>query len=121
MLGKGRKERYVPVGVLAVAAVRRYMEDGRQALLQHEETGVFLNFRSGPLTDRGLRYILTKRVREASHTLHISPHSLRHTFATHLLNEGADLRAVQELLRVLDLSTTQPLFSRNDRASAKGL
>ncbi|GAK07517.1 tyrosine recombinase XerC [Geomicrobium sp. JCM 19038] len=107
VLGKGRKERYVPIGAFAIDALERYFEDGRKRLMREEAQRVFLNFRGLPLTDRGLRHTLTKRVQEASHTLRISPHSLRHTFATHLLNEGADLRSVQELLGHENLRTTQ--------------
>ncbi|MBB6449308.1 integrase/recombinase XerC [Geomicrobium halophilum] len=110
VIGKGEKERYVPIGTYALAALERYLEDGRSKLAKrggNDTSALFLNFRGGRLTDRGLRHVLHKRVREASHTLQISPHSLRHTFATHLLNEGADLRAVQELLGHEHLSTTQ--------------
>lgn len=66
-----------------------------------------MNQRGGPLTPRGVRYILGELVKKTSGTLHIHPHMLRHTFATHLLNEGADLRSVQELLGHSNLSSTQ--------------
>ncbi|HET7657777.1 MAG TPA: tyrosine-type recombinase/integrase, partial [Bacillales bacterium] len=108
--GKGRKERYVPVGSCALEAMQCYIQDGRQSLLektdQQTET-VFLNYRGGPLSTRSIRNILNDLVQKAAVNIHISPHVLRHTFATHLLNEGADLRAVQELLGHAHLSTTQ--------------
>ncbi|AXF55141.1 tyrosine recombinase XerC [Salicibibacter kimchii] len=108
--GKGGKERYIPIGAYALDALIKYCEDGRNTLANHEKdrpSALFLNYKGGALSDRGLRYVLNKRVQEASHSLKISPHSLRHSFATHLLNEGADLRAVQELLGHEHLSTTQ--------------
>lgn len=108
--GKGGKERYIPIGAYALDALMKYCEDGRNTLANRERdrsSALFLNYRGGTLTDRGLRYVLNKRVQEASHSLKMSPHSLRHSFATHLLNEGADLRAVQELLGHEHLSTTQ--------------
>ncbi|WP_106587265.1 tyrosine recombinase XerC [Salsuginibacillus halophilus] len=108
--GKGAKDRYVPIGSFALDACAAYVREARPKLLEkqvQETTALFLNHRGTPLTARGVRYILTKRMKEVSHTLHISPHMLRHSFATHLLDRGADLRAVQELLGHEHLSTTQ--------------
>ncbi|MBH0229262.1 tyrosine recombinase XerC [Halobacillus yeomjeoni] len=108
--GKGNKERYVPFGQFAARALRRYIEDGRTQLAAKGKTPtnrLFLNARGGPLTARGLRLILNKMVEQAALTVDIHPHKLRHTFATHLLNEGADLRSVQELLGHEQLSSTQ--------------
>lgn len=110
VFGKGKKERYIPFGQHARRALRTYINEGRNKLLEksNDETNiVFLNARGTPLTDRGIRYILEKIVKDAALTLDIHPHKLRHTFATHLLNEGADLRTVQELLGHENLSTTQ--------------
>ncbi|WP_078430707.1 tyrosine recombinase XerC [Alkalihalobacterium alkalinitrilicum] len=111
VIGKGRKERYVPVGSYALDALQNYIEDGRNQLLSKSKSGphdvLFLNFRGGPLSDRSVRDILKKRVEKASLIMHVSPHMLRHTFATHLLNNGADLRVVQELLGHSHLSSTQ--------------
>lgn len=110
VLGKGNKERYIPFGQHAKDALETYINDGRRKLLEKsngETDYVFLNARGTPLTARGIRYVLDKVVQEASLTLDIHPHKLRHTFATHILNEGADLRTVQELLGHENLSTTQ--------------
>ncbi|WP_367912444.1 tyrosine recombinase XerC [Bacillus pumilus] len=109
--GKGSKQRYVPFGSFAHEALITYLEDGRLKLKakgnDRADAYVFLNQRGAPLTDRGVRFILTELMKKASGTLHIHPHMLRHTFATHLLNEGADLRSVQELLGHSNLSSTQ--------------
>ncbi|WP_431799399.1 tyrosine recombinase XerC [Halobacillus andaensis] len=108
--GKGRKERYVPFGQFAFEALNDYLNNGRSNLSSHKTEGshrVFLNARGGPLTARGIRTILSKMVEDAALTVDIYPHKLRHTFATHLLNEGADLRSVQELLGHEHLSSTQ--------------
>nr|WP_090887190.1 tyrosine recombinase XerC [Evansella caseinilytica] len=106
--GKGKKERYVPVGSYAMDALDQYLLHGRIRLSNgREEQALFLNYRGGRLTDRGVRKLLNKLVETASVTLKISPHILRHTFATHMLNEGADLRTVQELLGHSHLSSTQ--------------
>ncbi|MCA0969151.1 tyrosine recombinase XerC [Halobacillus litoralis] len=108
--GKGNKERYVPFGDMAYQALKRYIEDGRSKLLQKsnkDTTQLFLNAKGGPLTARGVRLILNKMVEKTALTSDIHPHKLRHSFATHLLNAGADLRSVQELLGHDQLSSTQ--------------
>lgn len=108
--GKGRKERYVPVGSFALDALDHYLENGRKKLLEKTNEpcdAVFLNYRGGQLSARSVRTILNGLMKKAALHIHISPHILRHTFATHLLNEGADLRAVQELLGHENLSSTQ--------------
>lgn len=108
--GKGKKERYVPVGSYAVQAILRYLELGRPSLKGKSVTEtnlLFLNYRGNGLSERSYRTILTKRMEEASLYHRISPHKLRHSFATHLLNNGADLRVVQDLLGHEHLSTTQ--------------
>ncbi|MCM3717169.1 tyrosine recombinase XerC [Fictibacillus phosphorivorans] len=108
--GKGKKERYVPIGSFAKEALERYINDGRKQLLEKTENKtefLFLNYKGEPLGARSVRNILNKIIEESSLNIHISPHVLRHTFATHLLNEGADLRAVQELLGHSQLSSTQ--------------
>ncbi len=108
--GKGRKERYVPFGRFAEIALETYLNEGRQQLLEKANAStdsLFLNARGNPLTARGIRLILNKMVDKAALTIHLHPHKLRHTFATHMLNEGADLRTVQELLGHESLSSTQ--------------
>lgn len=108
--GKGNKERYVPFGRFAEIALETYINEGRDELLNKttEKTDyLFLNANGQPLTARGIRYILSKMVKRAALTVNVHPHKLRHTFATHMLNEGADLRVVQELLGHESLSTTQ--------------
>ncbi|MFD2628375.1 tyrosine recombinase XerC [Oceanobacillus kapialis] len=108
--GKGRKERYIPFGRFAEVALETYINEGRTALLEkagQQSEAVFLNARGNPLTARGMRLILNKMVEKAALTVQVHPHKLRHTFATHLLNEGADLRSVQELLGHENLSSTQ--------------
>lgn len=111
VLGKGRKERLVPLGNYALEALTEYLEKGRPFLLKpenEEETGVFLNQRNGHvITDRAVRDILDKYVVQMSGTLKVSPHMLRHSYATHMLENGADIRIIQELLGHERLSTTQ--------------
>jgi integrase/recombinase XerD len=106
--GKGSKERLVPFGDKAVAAVRAYLRSGRPHLIKnHEERKLFLNFRGGPLTRQGLYKIVLRHAKTAGLEGKMSPHTLRHSFATHLLSGGCDLRSVQEMLGHADLSTTQ--------------
>jgi len=113
VLGKGRKERIGLLGRPARSAIRAYLEDGRPVLAARRPTGdsppeeVFLNHRGDPLGVRGLRYRLDRLCRRAGMPAGVSPHTLRHSFATHLLDGGADLRVVQELLGHESLATTQ--------------
>lgn len=111
LMGKGHKERLVPLGHPCVAAMEAYLRDSRRVLLEKYRVPphafVFVNSRGTPLTARSVRRILDKYVEETALQKHISPHTIRHTFATHLLDHGADLRSVQELLGHASLSTTQ--------------
>lgn len=110
VLGKGNKERYIPFGSYAKHSLQNYLAEGRSALLKENsqpESFVFLNAKGDPLTPRGVRMILNKLVEDTSLTFHLHPHKIRHSFATHLLNNGADLRSVQELLGHSHLSSTQ--------------
>jgi tyrosine recombinase XerC len=100
--GKGKKERLLPIGDRALKAIRNYLKKRNVA-----SRSIFLNKNKKALGARGFRKILNKYVLKASLKEHISPHTLRHSFATHLLNRGADLRSVQELLGHANLSTTQ--------------
>ena len=108
-LGKGSKERMVPVGGAATAWTRRYLASGRPALLKRRESiRLFLNARGGRALSRvGFWKIIKKYGLQAGLTRELSPHTLRHSFATHLLERGADLRVIQTLLGHADLSTTQ--------------
>lgn len=107
-LGKGSKERIVPMGRTAIEAVDTYLQHGRPKLTgKKEDTALFLNVHGGRLTRQGFWKILKKYVRQAGFQGDITPHTLRHSFATHLLENGADLRAVQEMLGHSDISTTQ--------------
>ena len=109
VIGKGSKERIIPVGELALQALRDYGIEqekkwGRKA---KGEAAVFLNGRGGRITTRSVARIVEKHLRAAGIPVRMGPHGLRHTFATHLLNSGADLRVIQELLGHASLSTTQ--------------
>jgi integrase/recombinase XerD len=106
--GKGSKERVVPVGQAAARAVGLYLERGRGPLVKGSgETALFVNFRGARLTRQGLYKIVRRHAATAGLADRMSPHTLRHTFATHLLAGGCDLRAVQEMLGHADVSTTQ--------------
>jgi integrase/recombinase XerD len=106
--GKGSKERLVPLGRQAISAIGAYVRKGRPKLVgERHEPKLFLNFRGGPLTRQGLYKIVQRHAREAGLAGRMSPHTLRHSFATHLLAGGCDLRAVQEMLGHADISTTQ--------------
>lgn len=106
--GKGNKERYVLYGNILKEKMLKYVKEGRKELLQEKQNKyLFLNKNGEKLTERGVRVIIDNILKKAGEKIHISPHMLRHTFATHMLNEGADLKIVQELLGHENLSTTQ--------------
>jgi len=104
VMGKGRKERIVPVGVKAVEALKAYLEERG---LSGGEDPIFINSLGGRLTTRSVGRLMKKYTRHAGIFRKVSPHSLRHTFATHLLDAGADIREIQEMLGHSSLSTTQ--------------
>lgn len=115
VFGKGSKERLVPIGRSAIGAVAIYLRELRPRLERGEGKGILiLNARGRPLTRMGAWKILRHHVEKAQLTKHVSPHTLRHSFATHLLEGGADLRAVQEMLGHADISTTQ-IYTHVDR------
>ncbi len=102
VMGKGKKERMVPMGDTAISAIRAYLKSRKKTA-----EALFLNKNGRRLSDRGIRGMVDKYMHRVSSKHGISPHTLRHSFATHLLNRGADLRSVQELLGHANLSTTQ--------------
>jgi integrase/recombinase XerD len=115
VVGKGSKERLVPIGRRALAALSLYMRETRARLERGRGQGrVFLNARGGPLTRMGVWKILRQHVEAAGIEKPVSPHTLRHSFATHLLEGGADLVAVQEMLGHADIATTQ-IYTHVDR------
>jgi integrase/recombinase XerD len=106
-LGNGSKERVIPIGTMATDALRSYL-NGRQALLKkHDDDALFLNHHGNRLSRQGFWKILKRLSKEANIDKHLTPHTLRHSFATHLLENGADLRSVQEMMGHADISTTQ--------------
>jgi integrase/recombinase XerD len=115
VFGKGSKERMVPIGRKALGAVAVYLRELRPKLERGAGEGaLFLNARGEPLSRMGAWKILRKHVDASGITVHVTPHTLRHSFATHLLEGGADLRAVQEMLGHADISTTQ-IYTHVDR------
>ena len=115
VFGKGSKERLVPIGRSAIGAVATYVRELRPKLEKGNGKGIlFLNARGEPLSRMGAWKILRRHVERAGIQKPVSPHTLRHSFATHLLEGGADLRAVQEMLGHADISTTQ-IYTHVDR------
>jgi len=119
-MGKGSKERIVPFGDTARDAIVRYMERGRPDLDRHSEPHLFLSRLGRPMTRQSFWMKITRYAREAGIRSHISPHVLRHSFATHLLENGADLRSVQMMLGHADISTTQ-IYTHVSRARLQKL
>ena len=109
VVGKGSKERIVPIGEIAMEALRDYSQEQRTRwqLAGKGETAVFLNNRGERITTRSVARVVEKHLKQAGIPVKMGPHGLRHSFATHLLNSGADLRVIQELLGHASLSTTQ--------------
>jgi integrase/recombinase XerD len=121
VFGKGAKERLVPVGAPALRALRRYLSEVRPGLDRGKGMGrVFLNARGRPLRRESVWALVRDAARRAGIRRKVSPHTLRHTFATHLIEGGADLAAVQELLGHADISTTQ-IYTHLDRAYLRDL
>jgi integrase/recombinase XerC len=112
--GKGSKERIVPFGTKAEAALRAWLAVRAELVHDPEEQAVFVNFRGKRITTRSVHRLFEGYLRDASIRHGVSPHTMRHSFATHLLNAGADLRGIQELLGHASLSTTQKYTHLND-------
>ena len=108
VMGKGSKERLVPLGEESLDWIRRYLREGRPAILDGQlSDSLFVTQRGGPMTRQAFWYLIKRYAMQADIRKPLSPHVLRHAFATHLLNHGADLRVVQMLLGHADISTTQ--------------
>lgn len=105
VLGKGNKERFVPFGEFCRQSIEQYLEKFKP-LKSKSHPYLIVNMKGDPITERGVRYLLNDVVKRTAGVTEIHPHKLRHTFATHLLNQGADLRTVQSLLGHVNLSTT---------------
>jgi len=119
VMGKGEKERIVPIGREALRAAEVYLRESRPQLAkEHSEDVLFLNRNGLPFSRQGLWKMLRKYVLQAGIAKRVSPHTIRHSFATHLLEGGADLRAVQEMLGHADISTTQ-IYTHLDREYLK--
>ena len=107
VMGKGRKERLVPLGETAADWLQRYLDEGRPALVKTTVPALFLTQRGEAMTRENFWHLIKRYAMQAGVSSAVSPHTLRHAFATHLLNHGADLRVIQLLLGHSDLSTTQ--------------
>ncbi|MBU0952760.1 MAG: tyrosine recombinase XerC [Elusimicrobia bacterium] len=107
VIGKGNKERIVPIGNVALKALYKYLDLRKKIIADANEKAMFVNYRGTRISDRYVRKILNKWISAAAINKNISPHVLRHTFATHMLDAGCDLRSVQEMLGHQSLATTQ--------------
>lgn len=117
-LGKGSKERIVPINKVTLKAIKEYFEKGRPEFPQKDDKALFIDKNGRRLSRQGLWYIIKKYVKRSGVKGNTSPHTLRHSFATHLLEKGADLRSVQEMLGHADISTTQ-IYTSVSRARLK--
>ncbi|MDE6584028.1 MAG: site-specific tyrosine recombinase XerD [Anaeroplasmataceae bacterium] len=120
VVGKGNKERMVPLGDMAVVALRNYIEKGRPFLSKKPGNTLFYNYQGNPISRQSLYKYIVKLAADNGIMKEISPHTIRHSFATHLLEGGTDLRIVQELLGHEDISTTQ-IYTHIDRLRLKDM
>ena len=118
VIGKGDKERMVPLGDMAISAIRNYIEKGRPHLAKKGGNYLFYNYQGSPISRQSLYKMIVKLALDNGITKEISPHTIRHSFATHLLEGGTDLRVVQELLGHEDISTTQ-IYTHIDKTRLK--
>ncbi len=118
VIGKGNKERMVPLGDMAVVALRNYLENGRPFLAKKMGGTLFYNYQGNQISRQSLYKFIVKLAKDNGINKEISPHTIRHSFATHLLEGGTDLRIVQELLGHEDISTTQ-IYTHIDRSRLK--
>ena len=118
VIGKGDKERQVPIGEMALAALRKYIENARSELMTIKSDLLFFNYKGEEMSRQGFFKFIKKLAKECGITKEISPHTIRHSFATHLLEGGTDLRIVQELLGHEDISTTQ-IYTHLDKSHLK--
>ncbi len=120
VMGKGSKERLVPIGKSALEWIRRYLREGRHKLAKRDagRDALFLNARGGPMSRMAVWNIVRSNAKKSGVRKEVHPHTFRHSFATHLLERGADLRAVQEMLGHADISTTQ-IYTHVDREYLK--
>lgn len=120
-LGKGNKERVVPIGKPAQEALRRYLERARPRLLNGKEVSqLFINKNGAPLTRKGIWLLVRRMILAAGISKRVTPHTLRHSFATHLLQNGADLRVIQQMLGHADIATTQ-IYTHVDAGRLKAV
>ena len=120
VIGKGDKERMVPLGDMAIIALRKYIEQGRLELAKKKTDILFYNYKGEAMSRQGFYKYIINLAKENGITKEISPHTIRHSFATHLLQGGTDLRIVQELLGHEDISTTQ-IYTHIDRSQLKDM
>ena len=120
VIGKGDKERVVPIGEMALSALRKYIEKGRSEISTEKSDLVFFNYKGEEMSRQGFFKYIKKLAKENGIEKEISPHTIRHSFATHLLEGGTDLRIVQELLGHEDISTTQ-IYTHLDKSRIKDM
>lgn len=120
VIGKGNKERMVPLGEMAVISLRKYIETARQELTKGNTDLLFFNYKGDKMSRQGFYKYIVTLAKDCGITKEISPHTIRHSFATHLLEGGVDLRIVQELLGHEDISTTQ-IYTHIDKSRLKDL
>ncbi|MBE6137504.1 MAG: site-specific tyrosine recombinase XerD [Erysipelotrichaceae bacterium] len=118
IIGKGDKERMVPLGEMAIVSLRKYIETAREELIKEPTDLLFFNYKGDKMSRQGFYKFIANLAKDCGITKEISPHTIRHSFATHLLEGGVDLRIVQEILGHEDISTTQ-IYTHIDKSKLK--